>query len=195
MTTSPRAFASFAPLLLALVTACGSQVGGTAAYAAKVPRSVLKEYFQTGDKPTAPQFSALIDSILNLSDDRNLLGLRTGSDGAAALLSEGTIVDGNLPFGPAEGLSALAAGQSGFIGLAFEQAGATHYGYLQLAAGTLGGADPYPMFVTYFVYDDAAGAAITTAFVPEPSTLTLAACAFIACGIAAMQRRRKSRIL
>jgi hypothetical protein len=190
MTTLPRLTASFAPLLLALITVGGSQVGGTAAFAAKVPRAVLKEYFQTGDKPTAPQFSALIDSILNLPDDGNLLGLRAGSDGAAALLAEGTIVDGSLPFGPAEGLSEGAAGHSGFIGLAFEQGGQTHYGYLQLAAGMPGGADPYPMFVTYFVYDDVAGTAVTTAFVPEPSSLALAAGAFLAWGIAAMRRRR-----
>ena len=46
---------------------------------AKVPRNVLKDYFQTGDKPTQAQFVALIDSMVNRSDDRDLLGLKSYS--------------------------------------------------------------------------------------------------------------------
>jgi hypothetical protein len=47
-------------------------VGG-ATYAL-VPRSVLKEYFEIGDKPTEEQFSDTIDSSLNLTDDGDLSG-------------------------------------------------------------------------------------------------------------------------
>ncbi len=43
---------------------------------ALVPRSVLKQYFQTGDKPTEQQFSNLIDSTANLQDDRDMIGLK-----------------------------------------------------------------------------------------------------------------------
>jgi hypothetical protein len=41
---------------------------GGAAYAL-VPRTVLKDFFQTGDKPTEQQFSDTIDSAMNLQDD------------------------------------------------------------------------------------------------------------------------------
>lgn len=42
----------------------------------KVPRAVLKEYFQTGDQPTAQQFSTTLDSVVNFVDDRDFIGLR-----------------------------------------------------------------------------------------------------------------------
>ena len=41
-----------------------------------VSDQVLKTFFQTGDKPTSSQFSALIDSMVNKLDDAQLLGLR-----------------------------------------------------------------------------------------------------------------------
>jgi hypothetical protein len=41
-----------------------------------VPRNVLKSFFQTGDKPTAAQFSTMLDSVLIYSDDRELVGLK-----------------------------------------------------------------------------------------------------------------------
>lgn len=41
-----------------------------------VSDQVLKTFFQTGDKPTASQFGALIDSMVNKLDDVQLLGLR-----------------------------------------------------------------------------------------------------------------------
>lgn len=44
---------------------------------AKVPRAVLKEYFEKGDKPTQAQFGTLIDSLVNMHDDGVLIGLRT----------------------------------------------------------------------------------------------------------------------
>jgi hypothetical protein len=40
-----------------------------------VPRSVLKSFFITGAKPTSKQFNTLIDSVVNLTDDHQLLGL------------------------------------------------------------------------------------------------------------------------
>lgn len=42
----------------------------------KVPRAVLKDYFQTGDKPSQLQFGIMLDSMVNLVDDRDLIGLR-----------------------------------------------------------------------------------------------------------------------
>lgn len=40
-------------------------------------RAILKSFFQSGDRPSAPQFSSLIDSMINYPDDRDLLGLQT----------------------------------------------------------------------------------------------------------------------
>jgi len=41
---------------------------------AKVTRTVLKTYFNTGDKPTETQFASLIDSNLNLNDGGDVSG-------------------------------------------------------------------------------------------------------------------------
>ncbi len=50
-------------------------VVGGATYAL-VPRTVLKSFFQTGDKPTEQQFGDTIDSELNLQDDKKYLGAK-----------------------------------------------------------------------------------------------------------------------
>jgi hypothetical protein len=42
----------------------------------KVDRPVLKGYFERGDQPSQSQFSTLIDSMVNIVEDRFLLGLR-----------------------------------------------------------------------------------------------------------------------
>ena len=42
-----------------------------------VSDTVLKTFFKTGDKPTASQFAALIDSMVNKLDDAQLLGLHS----------------------------------------------------------------------------------------------------------------------
>jgi hypothetical protein len=42
----------------------------------KVDRPVLKGYFERGDQPSQSQFSTLIDSMVNVVEDRFLLGLR-----------------------------------------------------------------------------------------------------------------------
>jgi len=51
-------------------------VSAQPARAAIETRVVLKAYFQTGDVPTQDQFAALVDSALNIVDDRYLLGLK-----------------------------------------------------------------------------------------------------------------------
>lgn len=50
-------------------------VVGGGAYAI-VPRTVLKDFFQTGDKPTEAQFGNMIDSSLNMQEDREMTGLK-----------------------------------------------------------------------------------------------------------------------
>jgi len=145
-------------------------------------RVILKSYFQTGDKPTSPQFAALIDSVINLSEDRNLLGLKNYdpllSQSGAALLEPGTLIDASTTFGAAAGLDDAWLGQTGFLALSFTQGSSLepHYGYLTITAG---GSDLYPMVVTSFTYEDQANTPILTTQVPEPSTLALAAMAGI----------------
>jgi hypothetical protein len=160
--------------------------------AALVSRNILKSFFVPGAKPTSAQFSALIDSTVNILDDRYLLGLHsTGSTGAIRL-DEGVTIgeDTSLVFGPAAGLDDLWAGHSGFMGVAFTDNSETHYGYFQLSAGVAGSTDVYPMFVEAFVYEDVARIPITTlaVTVPEPSMVALAAIWSI--GVFGMRRRR-----
>lgn len=61
----------FAPILIILAIVL---LGGVT-YAI-VPKSVLKEFFEKGDKPTEQQFSDTIDSTVHLQDDRDLIGLK-----------------------------------------------------------------------------------------------------------------------
>ena len=161
------------------------------AWAAKVPRSVLKEYFQTGDKPTASQFSALIDSIIHRTEDRDLLGMKAHSDGGGALVTEGTLI-GPDSYTQVEGLSDIWAGQSGFLALSFLENSEVHYGYLQLRAGDPGTTDVYPMFVKYFVYEDQPGVPIEATAVPEPSSLVLGIAGFGLLSVARMARSRRA---
>jgi hypothetical protein len=61
-----------------------------------ISRSILKSFFQSGDKPTAPQFSSLIDSMINFPDDRSLLGLQTYDTGRLYLVGETAIYNSSI---------------------------------------------------------------------------------------------------
>lgn len=61
----------FAPMLIILAIVL---VGG--AVYALVPRTVLWGFFERGDKPTAGQFSDVIDSSVNRADDADRTGLK-----------------------------------------------------------------------------------------------------------------------
>ncbi len=151
------------------------------AQGALVSRNILKSFFQKGDKPTASQFGTLIDSMVNYTEDRYLLGLKSYDpalfESGAALLDAGTVIDSSMVFGPAAGLTDAWAGHTGFLALAFTEGSdpAPHYGYLQITAS--GPSDPYPMSVEYFVYEDRANTPVTITSVPEPSAFALGAMA------------------
>lgn len=49
-----------------------------------ISRSLLKTYFETGDKPTQDQFAALIESFLNLNDDDITIAMVDGLSDALA---------------------------------------------------------------------------------------------------------------
>lgn len=68
-----------------------------------VSDQVLKTFFQTGDKPTSSQFSALIDSMVNKLDDVQLLGLRVYD--SARIYSKGDTVIYNFVIYECSGIS------------------------------------------------------------------------------------------
>jgi hypothetical protein len=59
-------------------------------------RAILKSFFQSGDIPSAPQFSSLIDSMINYPDDRNLLGLQTYDPTRTYLPGEASVYNSSI---------------------------------------------------------------------------------------------------
>jgi len=178
------------PLATMAIFALFVGVHAAPAESALLPRTILKSFFETGDKPTQQDFADVIDSMININDDRDLIGLRNYSDGQAMLIAEGEMLGPLSDYSPSTGLAPEWAGQSGFLGLAFIENSETHYGYLQLRAGEPGGTDLYPIFVTYFVFEDLANTELLVTSVPEPSTLALGAiCGML--GLWKLARRRR----
>ena len=130
----------------------------------------------------------MIDSYINLIDDRNLLGLRTGPGGLADLDVVNDVLDSSIVFGPADGLGPEWLSTSGFLALSFEQDSEVHYGYVHLTTDVDGLGTMYPVTIDRFVFETIAGAPITIAPVAEPSTVALAAFGLI--GLAAWGFRR-----
>jgi len=176
--------------LALLIAAFGSTLFESSARAAIESRSVLKSYFETGDIPTEANFSNLIDSMVNLvDDDITVIGVGTDAiPGQGTLLGEGTEVGPGLVYGDVAGLSEAWGGQSGFLALTLDIDLQQHYGYLQITAAP---DDQYPMFVEYLVYESTPAAPISTASVPEPSTLFLAALSLLLLAIGRRTRRRR----
>ncbi len=59
----------------------------------KKSRPVLKSYFETGDKPTEPQFSDLVDSLVHLDDGLFVTNVEKDDKGNQVItLSDGTSV-------------------------------------------------------------------------------------------------------
>lgn len=159
--TYPRKFLSVLAVILGLAS---FSLPGTA-NAAIVSRSILKTFFETGDKPTAPQFATLIDSMVNSSSGSLDLSFDFGAtleDHAVSFNGAGIFAqssDGNLinfqsgrEIGPASletklvaggllGPTSLWAGQTGFLGLQFELINegivSTHYGFLKMKIAPL----------------------------------------------------------
>ena len=81
-----------------------------------VDRPVLKGYFALGDKPTQSQFDSLIDSMVNIVDDRYLLGLRSTAGnppwpgGSPNAMKKGTVKF----FNETKGFGRVAGGGNGY---------------------------------------------------------------------------------
>jgi hypothetical protein len=160
------------------------------AHAAIEPRSILKTYFQSGDKPTQEQFATLIDSFIHQTDAGfTLVGIGSipdGSAGGRAIRLGGNVgINEQIPdtfsgtwkspvITPLPGMCPGFCGTSGFLPLKYEGSDGAHYGFLQIDMGADPGASPgAPLFVTQWVWESSPNTALTTFAVPEPATLVL----------------------
>jgi len=151
-------------------------------------RNILKTYFETGDTPTEGQFGNLIDSMLAGIDNSSLIGVWTDASGRAAMLRPGVTIGPGHAYSPAAGLSDQWLAGSGFLAMSFLKNNQTHYGYLQIEAGT-DPTSPYPMLVEHLVYESQPDFSIETVEIPEPTTMILLAGA---CPFLLKLRRRRS---
>jgi hypothetical protein len=169
-----------------------------------VPRSILKTYFERGDKPTESQFGSLIDSALNVMvhEDNPTLSLDgiavSGTTNNALRLAEGQIIDGTLTFtapGNHPVLEPLWAGEFGFLPLRFTDGGTanSYYGYLQIQMESAPVPDeifadvsePPAIYVQYLSYNSSSNVPVTATLIPEPTALA------IIVPVAALLRRRR----
>jgi len=192
-------------------------VSALTARAAVVTRPVLKTFFQTGDVPTQAQFATLIDSTVNLVDDRYLLGLKVYNPQVTYITGD-TVVYNRLSIGDrvgevAEGTGTTPparefanwgplnpndpnamdvatdfAGQYGFMGIQLQDGtGRISYGFLQMGMDSVGSALHPAIHVDYIVYESTPNTPLTVFSVPEPSSALLL---LGSAGMLVMRRRR-----
>ncbi len=155
-------------------------------HAAIVSKEVLKSFFIKGAKPTSEQFGTLLDSLVNYTDDRYLIGLRQydptliyqSGDPAVAIKRFGigdTTPEAPTGIGYANpdttpiDLDTDFSGQFGFMALQFgDTTGQTYYGFMQVYMPPLptDGSDP-TIRVQYIEFDDTPNTPVTTFAVPE----------------------------
>ncbi len=91
----------------------------------KVPRSVLKSFFETGDRPSQSNFESLIDSMLHYSEDRSRFGLRSYDSTFTYAIGDTTIFAGSIyqcvmqttgPFDPMRWQQMVALGSVVYVG-------------------------------------------------------------------------------
>ncbi len=165
----------------------------------KVARSILKTFFEKGDRPTQQQFATLIDSTINIVEDRHLLGLKvydpTISYAVQRLGINEPIPDTVLGYSLPTPSSLLQmepgfAGQFGFAALLYgDTTGNHYYGFMQVQMEPLTptrDAISPGIFVSYVVLETTPNLSFSTFVVPEPtSVLALGA------GVFAIGRRSR----
>ncbi|MEX2112473.1 MAG: PEP-CTERM sorting domain-containing protein [Pirellulales bacterium] len=179
-------------VLAAMLAVAMTGLSTSALQAAILPRSVLKSYFQSGDKPTQSQFRDMIDSALNMTDDGLTVALPVDATGAVRF-EDSALIGPVLSFADLSlvpGLSDDWLGSAGYLPLEINQAGQTHYGYLQMHSGAPGSTNPYAVTVEYYVFNDQPDMPLAATAVPEPSTIALSIGG--ALGLWAIARRRRA---
>lgn len=150
----------------------------------KVTRSVLKTYFETGDRPTQQQFATLIDSTINIVEDRYLLGLKT-YDSAVSFNVQRFGINEPMPdtthgyaLPTPSSLLQMApdfAGHFGFAALLYGDTTGNHYfGFMQLEMEPLPPTDDAispGIFVSYVVLETTPNLSFNTFVVPEPASI------------------------
>lgn len=191
-------------VLLALVLL--AVLGVTRANGETQTRPILKTYFESGDKPTQDQFATLIDSLVQLSDDRTLIGLREYNPDAIYLPGDARPVK-RFGIGDTTPTSPLGyvlptpysllrmeddfAGHGrSFAALLYSDASGAnlYYAILQLTMDARNSpTEPPAINAEYVSIETLPGTPVTMTVVPEPSMLATAA---FACGILALRRRQ-----
>jgi hypothetical protein len=145
-------------------------------------RSILKSYFETGDKPTES-----IDVDGDGVDDFEFDYSALGDHSMSGLISENNIAVDDL--GDVDllnvsdrinsletklqniGLLGRSAGGSGYVGLQFDISGSSHFGYLKLSMDGPTDTTPYAIHIDYSAWETAPDTGIEISGVPEPATL------------------------
>ncbi len=148
----------------------------------KVSRSVLKTYFEAGDRPTQQQFATLIDSTINIVEDRHLLGLKTYESATTFNVQRFGIneplPDTTLGYALPTPSSLLQmapdfAGHFGFAALLYgDTTGNRYFGFMQLQMESLPAAEDTTspgIFVSYVVLETTPNLSFNTFVVPEPA--------------------------
>ena len=90
-----------------------------------LPKELLKSFFESGDRPSAVHFASLIDSMMHLSDDRHIIGLRVYESARTYLPGDATLFDNSLylciaettgAFSPAAWQPVMSAGAVTYMG-------------------------------------------------------------------------------
>lgn len=175
---------------------------GSSVEAAIESRAILKTYFETGNVPTESQFGSLIDSMVNYTDDRDIIGLRVYNPSAVYQPGDTVVlkrfgIGDTAPANPAEyvnphvnpvDLATDFGGHLGFLGVQFRKGADTFYGFLQIEMQDPLVHTPPGIDVHFVVYETTPNTPVMTFLVPEPGGVLAAMTGCLLC-----MRRRSSR--
>jgi hypothetical protein len=152
------------------------------AQAAIESRDILKTYFETGDKPTESidiNGDGIDDFGFDYSalGDHSVSGLVAGNNVVVDDIGDVIVLNMRDRINNLEsklqsiGLLGRAAGNSGFVGLQFDIAGSSHFGFLKLSMDGPADSTPYAIHIDYSAWETTPDTGITIPAVPEPATL------------------------
>jgi hypothetical protein len=154
--------------------------------------------FDVVDVPAGLNNGVVIDSASG--DTFPTVSLLTNGESvsAADLFSNGSADQGNLFFTfPTTGSSGNFLGTTGFVGLKFEIAGQTHYGFAEVTVNSLTAPNnPLGLTIGLVGYNDVANLPVTISrpsVVPEPGSIVLFGFGFVALAFHARRKRGSTR--